>query len=168
MAGSGGNRQEWAFIVVTDPGVRSRLGAIYAEIGNELIRDTILANPQIDDETRRVYESAMYLVEHMGDAPAIIVPVMTRRAPATSDAGASYWGSIFPAIQNLILAARARGLGATLTTIHKFREEAVREALGLPEDHETIAMIPVGRPRGKWGRPKRAPTAQRTHWDQWG
>jgi nitroreductase len=93
---------------------------------------------------------------------------MSRRAPEAAARGASYWGSIFPAIQNLILAARSRGLGATLTTIHKFREEKVREALGLPEDFETIAMIPLGHPRGKWGRPVRAPASELTHWDRWG
>ncbi len=168
MASSGGNRQEWAFVVATDAAVRARLGEIYADVGNELIRDTILANPEIDDASRRVYRGAMRLVDHMGEAPAIIVPVMIRRAPETSAQGASYWGSIFPAIQNLLLAARSRGLGATLTTIHKFREEQVREALGLPEESETIAMIPVGYPRGKWGRPLRAPASELTHWDRWG
>ncbi len=168
MAASGGNRQEWAFVVVTDPAQRAQLGAIYGDAGNEIIRDGVLANPDVDDATRRVYQNAMHLVEHMGGAPAIIVPVMTRPAPSSAAQAASYWGSIFPAVQNLLLAARSRGLGATLTTIHKFREAQVREALGLPETAETIAMIPVGHPLGKWGRPRRAPASESMHWDRWG
>jgi nitroreductase len=67
-----------------------------------------------------------------------------------------------------MLAARARGLGTTLTTLHKLREDDVRQVLEIPDEVETVALIPVGRPRGSWGRPRRRPSSEVTHWNRWG
>ncbi len=167
MAPSGGNRQGWQFIVVTDPELRAQLGAVYKETGGSLFTG-ILANPNLPDDPRAIYTAAMYLVDHMGDAPAIIVPVMGSAAPTNPASASAYWGSIYPAIQNLILTARDFGLGTTLTTVHKAQEERVHEILGLPDDVETIALIPLGYPKGNWGRPKRDPAATFTHWNTWG
>lgn len=167
MASTGGNSQRWAFVVVTDPEQRRKLGEIYRDVGEAFIRDTVLANPRLPDDARRVYENAMVLVEHMGEAPAIVVPCV-RGAPPTNANASGYYGSIYPAIQNLMLAARAHGLGSTLTTIHKQRDADVHAVLGLPDDVETIALIPLGYPKGKWGRPRRDPAPTVTHWDRWG
>lgn len=168
MAPSGGNTQGWAFIVVTDPEVRRRLADIYQEVGRSLFRDQVLARDDLPDHTRRVYTNALYLVDHIHDAPVLIVPCLRSRPPPDASHASGYYGSIYPAIQNLMLAARARGLGTTLTTVHKQREEQVREVLGLPDDVETVALIPLGYPQGKWGRPLRHPSSQVTHWDRWG
>ncbi|MEO2169086.1 MAG: nitroreductase family protein, partial [bacterium] len=72
------------------------------------------------------------------------------------------------AIQNLMLAARSRGLGTTLTTLHKMAEGRVKRMLEIPDGVSTVALIPVGYPRGKWGPPKRRPSAEATHWNRWG
>jgi nitroreductase len=88
------------------------------------------------------------------------------QAPSAAEASA-WFGSIYPAIQNLMLAARARGLGTTLTTLHKLRENDVKDILGIPAAFETIALIPVGYPQGRWGRPLRGPSSAVTHWDRW-
>jgi nitroreductase len=154
--------------VVTDAGQRRRLGELYREVGRAVIRDQALAQGQLAPETEKVYRNAMVLVEEMGSAPALIV--VAARGPHPSDPmqAAAWYGSLFPAVQNLMLAARARGLGTTLTTLHKLREREVKAVLGMPDDWETVALIPVGYPRGRFGRVLRRPSAQATHWDRWG
>jgi nitroreductase len=168
QAASAENAQDWAFVVVTEPERRQALGEIYRDIGNRVIRDRFLASGALEADRERVYRNAMVLVEHMGDAPALIV--IARRGPPPADPAESsaWYGSIYPAIQNLMLAARARGLGTTLTTLHKLREADVKATLAIPDDYETVALIPVGHPRGRWGRPKRAPSSRVTHWERWG
>jgi nitroreductase len=74
---------------------------------------------------------------------------------------------VYGAVQNLFLAARALGLGTTLTTVHRFREPEVRAVLGIPDDVTTWAMIPVGYPLGRWGEAKRRPVREVTYWDTW-
>ena len=80
----------------------------------------------------------------------------------------AWYGSIYPAIQNLMLAARSRGLGTTLTTLHKAGDDQIRAILEVPAAFETVALIPVGRPRGAWGKPRRRPASEVTHWDRFG
>jgi nitroreductase len=74
---------------------------------------------------------------------------------------------VYPGVQNLFLAARALGLGTTLTTVHKLQEDAVREVLDIPADVQTWAMIPVGYPTGRWGEGKRRPVEETTYWNAW-
>jgi nitroreductase len=156
-AATGGNRQPVRWIVVKDADKRRRLGDVYratwADVGKMYRAAT---NPE-DTQTSRILNSADHLGEHMGEAPVIIIP-----AGKGADAA-----SVFPGVQNLFLAARALGLGTTLTTVHKLRENEVREILGIPEDVETFAMIPVGYPTGRWGEPTRRPIEDITYWDGW-
>ncbi len=168
QAPSAQNEQGWAFVIVTDPEPRAALGEIYRELGHAYIRDGALASGALSEETSRVYRHAMTLVEQLGAAPALIVPALHGRPPRDPARACAYYGSIFPAVQNLLLAARSRGLGTTLTTLHKSREAEVKAVLGMPEDWETIAIIPVGHPVGRFGRPRRAASATVTHWNRWG
>jgi len=156
-AATGGNRQPVRWIVVKDADKRRRLGDIYREMWAEVGKMYRQATDPSDTLTSRILNSADHLGQHMGDAPVIIIP-----AGQGADAA-----SVFPGVQNLFLAARALGLGTTLTTIHKFRENEVREILGIPEDVETFAMIPVGYPLGKWGEGTRRPIEDITYWDGW-
>lgn len=156
-AATGGNSQPVRWIVVTDAEKRRRLGDIYrrcwAEVGAMYRQRT---SPG-DTTTTRVLDSADHLGEHMGDAPVIILPASRAGDPA----------SVYPGVQNLFLAARALGLGTTLTTVHKLREDEVREVLGIPEEVQTWAMIPVGHPTGRWGEAARRPVEEITYWDGW-
>ena len=93
----------------------------------------------------------------MGDAPVIIIPTSRGGDPA----------SVFPGVQNLFLAARERGLGTTLTTVHRLKEDEVRAVLGIPDDVTTWAMIPVGYPTGRWGEAPRRAVEEITYWDSW-
>ena len=167
QAPSAANSQDWAFVVVTDPEQRRRLGEVYRAIGRKVIRDRALASGELPDEVERVYRRAMILVEHLGEAAALILVALRGTPPTTAAEGSAWFGSIYPAIQNLMLAARTRGLGTTLTTLHKLRENDVKAILGIPDAFETIALIPVGYPQGRWGRPLRGPSSAVTHWDRW-
>jgi len=156
-AATGGNRQPVRWIVVKDAEKRRRLGEIYKACWEQVGAMYRQSTPEDDTQTHKILRSADHLGEHMGDAPVIIVPAGQGADP----------GSVFPGVQNLFLAARALGLGTTLTTVHFLKEAEVREVLGLPDDVQTFAMIPVGYPLGKWGEPKRRPIEDITYWDTW-
>lgn len=175
MAPSAGNYQMWAFVAVTDEIIRKKIGAAYRESGNSYIRDTVLVDPSTNAEQVRVYSKAMYTVEHLAEAPVIIVACSTIAIPNDSAIAAGPFGSLFPSIQNLMLAARGRGLGSvllTLATDHApfppTENTSVREILNLPEGVETVAIIPVGYPKGQWSRPRRDENLKVLHWNSWG
>lgn len=174
MAPSAGNYQMWTFIVVTGEEIRQKIGAAYKEAGAAYIRDTVLADPNTGEEQMHVYGKAMYTVDHLGQAPAIIVACSTVPVPNDSAAASGVFGSVFPAIQNLMLAARGRGLGTTLLTLATDHaplppkeNEPVREILKLPAGVEVVGLIPVGYPKGKWGRPRRDKNLKVLHWNTW-
>ena len=156
-AASGGNSQPMRWLVVRDEEKRRRLGEIYAKSWAPVAEMYRARTPAEDTTTQRVLNSADWLGEHMGEAPVILVPCAKNGDPA----------SIYPGVQNLFLAARALGLGTTLTTVHKLNEGEVREVLGIPEDVQTYALIPVGYPTGRWGEAKRRPVEEVTYWDAW-
>jgi len=167
MAPTAQNQQHWAFVVVTDPAQRRAIGDIYRDLGRRFVRDGALASGRLDAATERVNRHALTLIEGMGEVPVQIVVATRGEHPADPVQGSAFYGSVYPAIQNLMLAARSRGLGTTLTTLHKAREADVKRVLGIPDTYTTVALVPVGRPRGRWGRPLRRPAAEVTHWNRW-
>jgi nitroreductase len=167
---SGGNRQTWAWIVVRDQQVKEQIATWYLEGWNRAYgsrRDEILAaEPSADGMNPRSFLAADHLAQHLAEAPVWIIPVLTNAADSTNPRLGS---SIYGAVQNLSLAARAYGLGTTLTTLHSGHEDDVRRLLGLPDDALTMALIPLGYPsRGRWAQPKRRPVEEVVHWDGWG
>jgi nitroreductase len=110
----------------------------------------------------------MILVDGLQDAPALIMCCLDGHPRDGGIHQSTYYGSIYPAIQNMMLAARARGIGSTMTTLHKAREQDIKTILGIPDHIETIALIPLGYPCGRWGRPRRKPVQDVTFWNQWG
>jgi nitroreductase len=170
MAPTGGNRQNWAFLVIRDQAFRERLGEWYLDAWNRsygALPDD--ARARFDRAMQRVYRSAEHLAHHLAEAPVLVL-VCAREAPpadAPQFVSASHYGSIFPAVQNLLLAARGLGLGAALTTLHKFHEAEVKALLGIPEGVETVALVPVGYPRGRYGPAKRRPSGEVTHSERW-
>lgn len=168
MACSPGNSQPWTFIVITDPTQKARIADIYRQIGNIAIRDGALSSGQLDADMEKVYRDALVLVDNLQQAPALILCCLQGKPPQGGIQQSTYYGAIYPAIQNLMLAARAKGIGSTMTTLHKAREQEVKQALGIPDDVTTIALIPLGYPHGHWGRPKRKPHREVTYWNAWG
>ncbi|AEA26286.1 nitroreductase family protein [Pseudonocardia benzenivorans] len=167
---SGGNSQGWGWVVVTDPDVKKRVAGWYRENWNAVYgsrRAEILAQPPgTPGLSRNGFLGAEHLAEHLEDAPLWIFPVLRGAAGATDPMiGASIYG----AVQNLCLAARAHGLGTSLTTLYRGHEDELRELLGLPDDALTMALVPIGRPvRGRWAQPRRRPVEEVVHWDRWG
>lgn len=168
-APSGGNRQGWSFVVVRDPATRARLGELYREAWGELIKlpyyaDASQAPP--DSPAGRMLASARHLSEHLGEAPVLILACIA--VDAGTRPNVTTGASIYPAVQNLMLAARALGIGSCITTIHRFRDPQVKALLGIPTDVETAALIPLGYPRGKFGPPPRMPVTEVAYADHWG
>ncbi len=153
---SGGNSQRWAWIVVRDPSVKAQIAEFYRtgwEKSYGSRREEILANPGVMSAAS--FHAADHLANHLEEAPVWILPVLLGAARSTNPRLGS---SIYGAVQQLMLAARAYGIGSTLTTLHTGHEAEVRELLGLPDDALTMALIPLGYPvRGRWAQPKRRP-----------
>jgi len=170
-APSGGNQQGWSFVVVRDPQKRRALAEIYKPLieslflpGTLYYRQAHSDDPDVAARTQRMVRSARFLGEHLQDAPVIVIPCLHTGGRGTNITTGS---SIYPAVQNLMLAARAFGVGSVLTTIHRQREDEVRALLGIPVDVDTAALIPLGYPRGRWGVAERRPLEEVVHWDQW-
>jgi len=168
-APSGGNRQGWRFIVVRDAAKRARLGELYREGFGELAKLPYYAGAMKEpagSPARKMIDSAGHLAEHMGEAPVLILACITID-PGTKPT-VTTGSSIYPAVQNIMLAARALGIGSCITTIHRYRDAEVKELLGIPADVETVALIPLGYPLGTFGRPPRRPVGEVTFADGWG
>ncbi len=168
-APSGGNRQGWSFLVIRDAARRKRLGELYREAWDELLKVPYyagVAKEPPDSPAAKMLVSARHLGEHLGEAPVLVLACIALESgiKPTLTTGAS----IYPAVQNIMLAARALGIGSCITTIHRFRDAQVKELLGIPSDVETAALIPLGYPLGKFGRPPRRPLREVAFADRWG
>ena len=168
-APSGGNRQSWSFMVVRDPAKRARLGELYREAWSEIVKlpyYAAAAKEPPDSAAGKLLASATHLSEHLGEAPVLILAciALDQGVSPTLTTGAS----IYPAVQNLMLAARGLGIGTCLTTIHKYRDEQVKQLLGIPAHVETAALIPLGYPLGRFARPARKPVHEVAYADTWG
>ncbi|HEY7252975.1 MAG TPA: nitroreductase family protein [Methylomirabilota bacterium] len=185
-APSAGNAQNWAFVVVRDAEQRRRLGAIYRKASD--IASAMYAArgrpPHLSEaQFRRLMTSGAFLWDHMAEAPVILVPCQTQpRLPSPEalppDIRARFadeqryverirGSSIYPAVQNVILACRALGLGTTITTNHIRCEDEVKAVLGVPDDVATFALMPIGYPLDSFGPVTRRPVAEVTHADRW-
>src|SRR5713101_3256629 len=166
-APSGGNMQRWRFLVVRDAKVNQKVGAYYKRAWDEVVnpryRSGEPAPGTSPDRFRRMLDAAQYLADHIHEAPVWIVPCMEGATPSRTPGS-----SIYPAVQNMLLAARALGLGATLTTLYLSFEKEVEAALGLPADVHSYALLPIGYPMGHFGPVRRVPLAEVVYEDQWG
>ena len=173
-AASGDNRQNWEWIVITDPAQKQRLRDIVVESTDD--RYVRVLNKFKDDRMQRAYKNARYLTHRLHEVPVLIlVCVHVEQDEAATEHGfqrslASESSSIYPAIQNLMLAARAYGLGTVLTTAFKrLGDDKVRELFSIPAGVETVAIIPVGYPENPAGAFKpvtqRKPIEEVLHWE---
>jgi nitroreductase len=166
-APSGGNMQRWRFLVVRDLGVKQAVGSYYKRAWDEVVSPRYRAGkpaPGTSPERfTRMLDAAQYLADHIHEAPVWIVPCMEGANPSRT-AGSS----IYPAVQNMLLAARALGLGATLTTLYLSFEKEVEAALGLPPDVHSYALLPIGYPMGRFGPVRRVPVNDILYGDRWG
>ncbi len=172
-APSGGNLQDWAFLLVRKPELKSFIRDRYWGLWQKFQGSRPLP-ADLPPARRRLMESAGHLAEHLNEAPAILLACAKKTYPPFASLGyerasvATVHGSIYPAVQNIILACRALGVGTVLTTIHCCFEEELKQKLGIPNDVEVAAMLPLGFPQGKFGPTARKSADEVIHWDEWG
>jgi nitroreductase len=167
-APTGSNAQNWEFVLVKDRAVKERLGAlnrgawgIYGGIGRWLNRN--------DPKMLRLMDAVQWQADHFADIPVLVVACLRGpRLPFPPMFASSYYGSIYPSVQNLLLAARAAGLGAALITLPLWSTWLARRALGLPWSVMPCAVVPLGWPRGKYGPTTRRPVGEVVHVDRYG
>ena len=157
-APSGGNAQPWHFLVVRDADLRDQFGPLYREAWWAKRRESGFNSIE---ELPDKYRSAMNLAEEIGDAPVLIFLC----AMAKGTAAAS---SVIPSAQNLLLAARALGIGGTITTLHPSVEERVHRLFDIPDTVQIVYCIPLGYPRGRFGPTSRKPLSEVSSYDRWG
>jgi nitroreductase len=168
-APSGGNRQQWRFLVVKDPQIKRQVQRYYKIALDEVVVPRYRVSDPPPGVTREQYErqldAVIYLTEHFHEAPVWIVACLDEGdQPPTPRSGAS----IYPAVQNMLLAARTLGLGATLTTRHLLFEAEVEAILGLPPGVHSYAIVPIGYPLGRFGPVRRGQLADVVYLDTWG
>jgi len=167
-APTGSNSQNWEFIVVKDPKVKEGIARLYRQAWQLYAR--IPRKPTRPDPSRqRIREAVQWQVDHFEETPVIVVACLKGlRLPFPHILAASYFGSIFPAVQNLLLAARAANLGAVLVTIPLWNLFSLRRILGLPRQVTPCALIPLGWPRGRYGPTTRRAVREVVSFDRFG
>jgi len=167
-APTGSNAQNWEFVIVKDRATKERLGrlnrmawTLYGGLGRRVARN--------DPAMLRILDAVQWQADHFADVPVIVVACL--RGPRVwfpPIAATSYYGSIYPSVQNLLLAARAAGLGAALITLPLWSTWLARRVLGLPWSVAPCAVVPLGWPRGRYGPTTRRPVGEVVHVDRWG
>lgn len=170
-APTGSNGQNWEFIVVTDADVKRALAsqyrrafAVYGGLG-ERVRGG-------DPQTARILRSVRWQVDHFPEIPVLVVCCLRGGkvpfVPAPPIASSSHYGSIYPSAQNLLLAARAVGLGASLITLPLWSTTMARHILGLPLAVEPCCVVPMGWAKGRYGPKHRRPVDEVIHTNRYG
>jgi len=164
FAPSGGNRQPWIFVAVTEAERRAFVAERYRSAFREYIEPAFEAarrDPDFPPATLRNMKAALYLADHLHEVPVhLFVAGWKRRGEVQTQA-------LFPAIQNILLACRAVGLGASLTTVHRRHGREIDAYLGLSERTPSCALLPIGWPIGRHGRPPRESVDTRLHFERY-
>ena len=178
QAPSGGNVQPQQYLVVTEPEVRARVAGWYGRAYHRY--EASLDDPaefRSDDDRRsweRTRDASRHLADHMADVPVLVLFLQPRIPWGSKDADGPLDigrldASVYPAVQNFCLAARALGLGTALTTVIRVYTDEVLAELGVPADrYEIAALVPVGHPTGRFGVARRKPVEADTHWNRFG
>lgn len=167
-APTGSNLENWEFVVVRSPDVKHQLARLNRQAWS-LYRRMARGRARGDLSQARILAAVQWQADHFEDAPVIIVPCLKGRSWPTTMGRAAYYGSIFPATQNLLLGARAIGLGATLTTLPLWSRSLARRTLSLPSNVTPCAVIPMGWPvGGGYGATTRRAVEEVTHLDRYG
>lgn len=175
---SGGNIQPWQFVVVTDAAAKRAIGDVYRRAYDRYEPPLLQARPparsaQDEASFQRMLSASRHLAAHCADAPALVLVLMPNISMTLRDEGGALdvgtpFASIYPAVQNFMLAARGLGIGTTLTTVYRIYQDEVRQLCGVPERYEIVALIPMGRPLTPFRPGRRRPVEQVTHWNRFG
>jgi len=167
FAPSGGNRQPWTFVAVMEAERRAWIAerytdafkGYYSAFQSAAEKRAAEGNPLPEAKFRNM-RSAKHLADHLHEVPVLLFIAGWKRA------GENQSQALFPCAQNVLLACRAVGLGASLTQLHCARSDEIDPYLGLdPEKTPSVAMLPIGWPIGKYGQPPRRPIDESLHFD---
>lgn len=163
FAPSGGNRQPWTFVAVSDPARRRWIADRYRPAFHSYIAAGLEAarDPSFPEAGRRMQRAAMHLADHLHEVPVLLFVAGWNRR------GESQLQALMPAVQNILLACRAVGLGASLTTLHRSFGEECDRWLGLPDGCPSCALIPIGWPLGRYGKPPRRSVDECLSWERY-
>lgn len=160
-APNGGNLQQWHFIVVKDEAQRAQLGELYHEAWWAKRHDAGIRGPEDIPAENRNMQAAMRMADDIGQAPVLILACATAK-------GTGPMASVIPAVQNLLLAAHALGIGGTITTLHPQVEERVRRMFDIPDTAQIVYCVPLGYPHGRFGANRRKPLQEVCSYNRWG
>jgi nitroreductase len=162
-APSPGNSQGWDFVVVDAAEPKGRIAAAI----RAAMADRVAAMPRTDRTSRLMLDGTAHLIDTLDQAPVIIFVAGPVIYPAGAPREQFTWSALYPAAQNILLAARALGLGSVFTTLHNTAEPTIREVLDIPAEVKIAAMIPIGWPAGSFGPVNRRPVADFVHRNRW-
>lgn len=162
-APSPGNTQNWDFVVVDDATAKARIG----EAVHAVMAGLVAAMDRPDRTMRLMLDGTAHLIDTFAQAPVIIFVCGSVAYPPHRPDDQMTWAALYPAAQNLILAARALGLGTTFTTLHRAADPVVREVLGIPDEVRIAATIPLGWPAATFGPVNRRPLTDVVHSNRW-
>ncbi len=165
QAPSGSNAQQARWLVVRDSKIKQQLADLNRLHAEPYIKPN-LENPA-NEKQQRMLNAVVWQMDHMHEIPALIVACYDYPEKVSGLGVYRSAGSVWPGVQNLLLAARAIGLGAAPTTLALRDQDAVREVLNLPETFAALCLIPVGFPMGKFGPVSRKPIEEIMRFDQW-
>lgn len=166
------NTQDWVYLVVEDREQKARLAAVHRRL-YRLYNPIVERMARGDERELRQIRPGQWQTEHFEDLPVFVIPCY-RRGIKHKPVGrphisvASFYGSVFPAVQNLLLACRAVGLGASIQTLPIWNIRATRRILGLPRAINPVCIIPIGWARGRYGPTTRRPIGEVVHLDRYG
>ena len=168
-APSGGNTQPWAWLIVRDPAKRKAIADAVKSSDPEAVEERRREAMGFDATRRRMRLASIAFREDVMQAPVLIIPCLVNPTSPTRDINSLFAGSsIYGAVQNMMLAARAQGLGTVLTTFNTAIEDLIRKEFGLPDGAKPVATIPVGYPDNQnFGPTTRRPVEEVTFWDGW-
>jgi nitroreductase len=164
----GGNLERNRWMIIDDPDTKAKISDYFGAVG----RPYLAANSETpaDDRGGKVIDSAMFLVDHLHEVPALVLALRLDRVPAGSGTGAyaGYYGSVLPGVWSFQLAARSRGIGSAWTTFHLEHEAEVAELLGIPPTVTQVCLLAVGYYTGDSFSPApRRPAAEVTYLNRW-
>ncbi|MBK5289006.1 MAG: nitroreductase family protein [Acidimicrobiia bacterium] len=166
------NTQDWTYLVVEDPEQKARIGKVYGRL-YKLFNPIVTRQAKGDPQELRNMAPGQWQAEHFAEIPVLVIPCyrknMNHRPTGRPQIRvSSFYGSVYPAVQNLLLACRAVGLGASLQTLPIWWIPSIRKILDLPRDVRPVCIIPIGWAKGRYGPTTRTPIGEVVHLDHFG
>lgn len=173
-AASGMNTQPWSFLVIREADGKQWFADRYKAAMETRFHINADVDPGSASEGARQLRAIQYQMNHMQEFPLLLVICGLRdwpfKVPESERVGLAppNYGAIYPCVQNILLACRAVGLGAALTTMHQVFEDELMDRFNIPEEWGLVVTMPIGYPMGKFGPVSRRPAEQVTYYDNWG